>query len=330
MKTKLLLIPFMIALMLIVACGGNSTAQDEDAQLILDWFPNSNHAGIFQAISDDQFTDQGINLEVVTPTDPTAIITAVATGQVDFGISYAADVLQARAAGIDIVSVLAIAQHPLVSIMTLGDSGITHPDQLAGKTIGYPGIPSQLSMLETILDRYDIDMDDITLSNVGFDLVRVLVGGSVDAILGAYYTHESILIHQQTDLEPNIIQVEEHGVPDYYELVLITAADNLETRPEFVEKVATGVINGYEAAANAPQDSITNLLAQAGSEVVDEQLEREGVELLLPLWQDPATGVPFGHQAEQKWAVLADWLNSNGLIDDPDVADGAYTNEFVN
>ena len=146
--------------------------------------------------------------------------------------------------------------------MTLGDSGITHPDQLAGKTIGYPGIPSQLSMLETILDRYDIDMDDITLSNVGFDLVRVLVGGSEDAILGAYYTHESILIHQQTDLEPNIIQVEEHGVPDYYELVLITAADNLETRPEFVEKVATGVINGYEAVANAPQDSITNLLAQ--------------------------------------------------------------------
>ena len=65
----------MIALMLIAACGGNSTAQDEDAQLILDWFPNSNHAGIFQAHQRRPVHRPGDHLEVVTPTDPTAIIT---------------------------------------------------------------------------------------------------------------------------------------------------------------------------------------------------------------------------------------------------------------
>ena len=45
----------------------------------------------------------------------------------------------------------AIVQHPLNSVMALESSGISRPSQLAGKKIGYPGIPTNEPLLDTML-----------------------------------------------------------------------------------------------------------------------------------------------------------------------------------
>ena len=95
--------------------------------LALDWYPNSNHAGIYAALEEGYFDEENLNLEVYTPSDPTAIISSVASGRDEFGLSYAPDILQAQSAGLEIVSVLSIAQHPLNSIMTLRERKINSP-----------------------------------------------------------------------------------------------------------------------------------------------------------------------------------------------------------
>ena len=41
-----------------------------------------------------------------------------------------------------LLRVAALVQHPLNTIMTLRDSGITRPRQLEGKKLGMPGLPS--------------------------------------------------------------------------------------------------------------------------------------------------------------------------------------------
>ena len=88
-----------------------------------------------------------------TPSDPTAIISSVASGRDDLGLSYHPDILQAQSAGLDVISVLSISQHPLNSIMTLKEKNIKTPSDLKGKTIGYPGIPSNKAMFETFLNN---------------------------------------------------------------------------------------------------------------------------------------------------------------------------------
>ena len=272
----------------VIGCGN-----EKELSLALDWYPNSNHAGIYSAIDEGFFDEEGIKLSVYTPSDPTAIISSVASGRDDFGLSYHPDILQAQSAGLEIVSVLSISQHPLNSIMTLKKSSIKNPSDLRGKVVGYPGIPSNKAMLETVLSSQNININDVETVDVGFELVKALVSGSVDAIIGAYWTHESIVMELQ-GYEIEIMRLEEWGVPDYYELILITNKSFLEENKSDVEKVVNSFKKGYEFSIKNPQESITSLISIAGEEIVEEDVERAGVELLIPMWQ--SNNLPFGHQ----------------------------------
>ena len=306
----------------VIGCGN-----EKELSLALDWYPNSNHAGIYSAIDEGFFDEEGIKLSVYTPSDPTAIISSVASGRDDFGLSYHPDILQAQSVGLEIVSVLSISQHPLNSIMTLKKSSIKNPSDLKGKVVGYPGIPSNKAMLETVLSSQNININDVETVDVGFELVKALVSGSVDAIIGAYWTHESIVMELQGyDIE--IMRLEEWGVPDYYELILITNKSFLEENKSDVEKVVNSFKKGYEFSIKNPQESITSLISIAGEEIVEEDVERAGVELLIPMWQ--SNNLPFGHQDISKWEETYEWMYQNNFLEKELIIENLFIDEFSN
>ena len=306
----------------VIGCGN-----EKELSLALDWYPNSNHAGIYSAIDEGFFDEEGIKLSVYTPSDPTAIISSVASGRDDFGLSYHPDILQAQSAGLEIVSVLSISQHPLNSIMTLKKSSIKNPSDLRGKVIGYPGIPSNKAMLETVLSSQNININDVETVDVGFELVKALVSGSVDAIIGAYWTHESIVMELQ-GYEIEIMRLEEWGVPDYYELILITNKSFLEENKSDVEKVVNSFKKGYEFSIRNPQESITSLINIVGKEIVEEDVERAGVELLIPMWQ--SNNLPFGHQDISKWEETYEWMYQNNFLEKELIIENLFIDEFSN
>jgi len=315
-------IVLIILSLFVIGCGN-----EKELSLALDWYPNSNHAGIYSAIDEGFFDEEGIKLSVYTPSDPTAIISSVASGRDDFGLSYHPDILQAQSAGLEIVSVLSISQHPLNSIMTLKKSSIKNPSDLRGKVVGYPGIPSNKAMLETVLSSQNININDVETVDVGFELVKALVSGSVDAIIGAYWTHESIVMELQ-GYEIEIMRLEEWGVPDYYELILITNKSFLEENKSDVEKVVNSFKKGYEFSIKNPQESITSLISIAGEEIVEEDVERAGVELLIPMWQ--SNNLPFGHQDISKWEETYEWMYQNNFLEKELIIENLFMDEFSN
>lgn len=315
-------IVLIILSLFVIGCGN-----EKELSLALDWYPNSNHAGIYSAIDEGFFDEEGIKLSVYTPSDPTAIISSVASGRDDFGLSYHPDILQAQSAGLEIVSVLSISQHPLNSIMTLKKSSIKNPSDLKGKVVGYPGIPSNKAMLETVLSSQNININDVETVDVGFELVKALVSGSVDAIIGAYWTHESIVMELQ-GYEIEIMRLEEWGVPDYYELILITNKSFLEENKSEVEKVVNSFKKGYEFSIRNPQESITSLISIVGEEIVEEDVERAGVELLIPMWQ--SNNLPFGHQDISKWEETYEWMYQNNFLEKELIIENLFMDEFSN
>ena len=88
---------------LAAGCGGDDSASApegaEKVDLILDWFPNADHAGVYGAIDEGYFAEEGLDVSPVVPSDPAASLKQVGAGRAPFAISYEPDVLLARAAG---------------------------------------------------------------------------------------------------------------------------------------------------------------------------------------------------------------------------------------
>lgn len=285
-------------------------AQDLDAFSVpLDWYPNANHAGLFMAQERGYYADEGLAPDFYTPSDPTTVLQTVGAGRDAFGISYQTDLLLARAAGVPVTSILALTQRPLQGIMVLQESGISRPAALAGKTVGYPGIPSQEAFLATMLAHDGASMNDVALVNIGFDLVPGLVSGRVDASLGAFWTHEPILAAQE-GFAADMLKVDDWGVPPYYELILVANEHDLATRQERLEGFLRATRRGYEDAIADPAAALTAL--RAASPEIDMAVETEGIRLLTPVWTD-ADG-QFGTQTAQQWGDYAAWMVENELI----------------
>jgi putative hydroxymethylpyrimidine transport system substrate-binding protein len=283
----------------------------ETVSVALDWYPNANHAGLYLAQERGYYAEEGLAPEFYTPSDPTTVLQTVGAGRDDFGISYQTDVLLARAADVPVVSVLALVQTPLQGIMVLADSGITRPRDLVGKTVGYPGIPSQEAFLATMLEDDGATMDDVDLVNIDFNLVPGLISGQVDASLGAFWTHEPILAEQE-GYPTNVLKVDDWGVPPYYELVIAAGEDTVSERLELVARFLRSTRRGYEEAIADPAAAIDAM--RAASPDLNVAVEEAGIALLVPVWT--AGGVPFGTQTAERWDAYAAWMAERGLIPD--------------
>ena len=299
MKKLLLIIVFTL-----ISCSNEQELID--ISLALDWYPNSNHAGIYYGIDNGYFEENDINVDVYTPSDPASILQTVASGRDEFGISYQPDLLLARSEGIPVVAVHSIVKTPLNSIMTLGDSGIDNPSKLKNKTIGYPGIPLNIGILTSILEEQDLTIDDVELVDVGFDLVPALLSERVDAIIGAFWSHESILIELE-GREVNILKFEEWGIPKYHELVLVTSEEYFKNNEEIVEKFVDAFSRGYEKSIENNDESMEALIAAFPE--VNIELETQGIKLLSPLWQES-----FDSDGMDSWNKFGDWMKEKGLI----------------
>lgn len=278
--------------------------------LALDWYPNANHAGIYMARERGFFEAAGLDVEIFTPADPTTVLQTVGAGRDTFGITYHFDVLQARSQEVPVVSVVALVQHPLNSLMVLESSDIMSPADLAGKTVAIAGVPSDEAYLNTILRHNGVSMEDVEVVNVGFDLMPAVMSGRADAAIGVYWTHETILAERE-GTPVRYFRIEEQGVPDYYELVLVAGEDTIADQQDVVTGFLGALRQGYHDAVEDLDTALELLLAESPDLV--EEVEREGLDLLAPMWTDDGT-VPFGTQTPERWEAYATWAVEQGLL----------------
>jgi putative hydroxymethylpyrimidine transport system substrate-binding protein len=308
-------------------CGDDEPAAPESAEkvdLILDWFPNADHAGVYGAIEEGYFADEGLDVSAVVPSDPAASLKQVGAGRAPFAISYEPEVLIARAAGVPVVAVGAIAVHPLNSVIARTDRGIARPRDLEGKTVGVAGVPSDRPLLDAVVRGDGGDPGKVETKNVGFSLSPALAAGKVDAVIGAYWNIELVELERQ-GVPAQAFRLEEHGVPDYDELVVVTSEEIVRERPELVEALLRGLRAGQDWAATDEAGAVEHLVAANGDldpEVVQDQLDLTADILSPP--DEPTLNV-----SPMEWSEFAAWMLDNGLLEEPVDAGQAVTDRFV-
>jgi putative hydroxymethylpyrimidine transport system substrate-binding protein len=319
----------LLGLVVLAGCGEKEDVLEPSGskrvELMLDYFPNADHAGIYAADAAGHFQQAGLDVEIRTPPDPSAPIKQVAAGNVDLAISYQPEVFRAREIGLNVVSIAAIVQQPLTSIISLPKAKIRAPRDLKGKTVGTAGIDYQTAYLETILAEAGVNTDDVKVRNVGFNLTPALLTGRVDAVLGAFWNYEGTELRMRGK-RPQIIRMEEAGVPTYNELVLVANQDALERDGGKLRAFIGALSRGTRDLREDPDEAIKGLL-EANPDL-DPELQREVVEVTLPLFFPPE-GKPYGWQDPEQWDAFSAWMRDSGLLDEPPDPAATHSNRLL-
>ena len=316
-------------LVLVAGCGEKHDVLEptgsKHVELMLDYFPNADHAGIYAAQAGGDFKQAGLDVAIRQPTDPAAPIKEVAAGRVDLAISYEPEVLRARDQGLRVVSVAALVQKPLTSIISLPKAKIASPADLKGKTIGTAGIDYQEAYLKTILADAGVNPSTVKVRNVGFGFNPALLTGKIDAALGAFWNYEGVDLKLRGK-RPRIIRIEEAGVPTYNELVLVANEDSLESDADKIRAFIGAVSRGTRELRRDPGDAIDGLL-EANPDL-DPELQRASVKVTLPLFFPP-DDKPFGWQDPAQWDGFSAWMKENQLLENPPDPAASYDNDLL-
>lgn len=331
MKRALALLAVCGAALGLTACGEKQetttpAAQKHTITLLLDYLPNPDHVGIYAALANGDFEQAGLDVKVETPSDPAGVLKLLEAGRADIAITYEPELLIARDKGAQIVSVGAIAQAPLTSLMTL-DRRVRDITDLRGGRVGTAGIPYQSAYLRTILETADIPVDSVKETSVGFNLVPAMLSRRVDATLGAFWNVEGVQL-ERARRSPRIWRMEELGVPTYDELVLASTKEFVGDRGDDVRAFVQALARGYEAARADPQAATDALVAAAPD--LDPGFALASVRASLPVFFPEDESKPWGFQVPAEWDRYGDWMYENGLVNTrPQAGAAAITNEFL-
>ena len=312
------------------ACGAKqdviSTAKTKRFTVMLDWFPNADHAALYAAIAHDDFGAAGLDVQPVVPSETAEPLKLLAAGKVDMAISYEPELMLARDEGLKLVSVGALVQRPLTSIIALPGQHVKSVADLAGKTVGTAGIPYQAAELRTALQRAGVNPAKVKEVNVGFNLVPAMLSGKVAATLGGYWNYEAIQLTQMHK-HPLTIPIDQAGVPQYNELVLVVREDEAHTRGQDLRAFLQALTRGENEVRGDPAAAAA--LVVKANPSLEGKLQLASIEQTLPAAL-PAGGKSFGYQDPSAWASFGDWMFAHGLLHhSPNTALPPFTNEFL-
>jgi putative hydroxymethylpyrimidine transport system substrate-binding protein len=307
--------------------GAAAGGPRERLRLVLDYFPNADHAGIYAAQASGEYAKAGLDLEIEAPPDPAAPLKLLRAGKADLVISYEPELLLARDKGADnLVAVGALAQKPLTSLISL-EGKVRSARDLAGKRVGTAGISYQEAYLRTIAEEAGVDPDSIKVTNVGFDFSRPMIAGRVDATLGAFWNYEGTDL-QRRGRKPTILRMEELGVPTYAELIFVARREDLDADgASLVRRFMQATSRGHQRLQQDPDVGIDALMKASSG--LERALQEAVVKATLPVFFPADEERPFGYQDPAEWQAYGQWMLDNGLLRRQPNAGRALTNEFL-
>ena len=290
--------------MLVVALPFTSSLwAAEKLTLMLDWFPNVDHLPIYVARDMGYFADNGIEVEIITPSETADALKLAASGNVDLAVSYQPQTIIAASQGLPVKAVAPLVVHPLTTLLFLDGKGIASPADLSGKKIGYtvPGLMDVL--LEAFADINHVK--DYTPVNVGFTILPALVSNQVSAVMGPFKTYETVGMAQQ-GYTARFFELEKWGIPDYEELIFVSGPKALAEKSKAVHGFVNAMDKALGYTREQPEKALERYLAAVPQ--ADNIIETKAFELTRPFFAATLT-----HDAA-KWQVFADFALDHGLI----------------
>lgn len=285
--------------------------------VILDWFPNTNHTGFLIALKKGYFKDKGLDVqisgEVHGVIDP-SVADIVVAPQISF--------LDKISSGEELTVIATLTQKNDSGIISLKESGITSPKMLEGKRLTH----WDMEWFHEVIGKA-VEMDGGDYDKV--DLIPMDVGdiqSTLENITDATWVYENWENQEllEAGKEINYFNLADIDPLFDFPAPCIGAKHRLlEDHPQAVRDFLECLNRGYKEASQDPKESI--LFVKEYIPDVSEALLIRSQKHLADILLDE-TG-HWGTIRPERWNTMADWMLEKGLYDKRRSTE--FTNEFL-
>ncbi|MGL4611740.1 MAG: ABC transporter substrate-binding protein [Trueperaceae bacterium] len=295
----------MKKLFILAALLATTAFAQEKATLVLNWFPETGHAGYYAAAQDGLYTAKGIEVEIQPGGPDTIGATLLATGRAQFAMLGATELLLAREQGIPLVAIFGAFQDNPQALMYHAENPIDSFEDLEGRSVAIsPGAP----YWDFIQKKYNLE---------GKVQVVNYSGGLADwardpmAITQIYITAEPYSADKE-GLANGSLMVLDSGYNPYGDII-VTTEEFLASNPDAVKAFVEASQEGYKAFFADPAKYAPALEAANSENTEDVVLwGAEAIKALIDTGD--ATTLGIGAMTEERWQTVYDQLKEVGVL----------------
>lgn len=262
------------AVALVALATSPVAAQDVKVRFTLDWIPQSTHGPFFIALQEGYYKAEGLNVTMDAGKGSMDATRRIVSGAYDMGFPDINTLIQYNAENPDktIPVVLMGYEQPPFSIFTMKKSNITHPKQLAGKTLGAPVFDASYQLFPAFAKAIGIDDKEVKRKNMDPQLREpMLIRGDVDAISGHVFS--SMLNLKAAGVNEGDVRYFMYG--DYG---MDSYGNGVAVSPEFMKKHPEAVKGFIRATIKAARDTVLNPQKAVAAVKKFEPLTDEAIE----------------------------------------------------
>lgn len=323
---KIIALTLLLSLLVVGATGCSSekkTAPLQKVTVILDWFPNTNHSGLYVAKDQGYYAQEGLDVDIIQPSEG-GNPQLIAANKGDFAISYQEEVTIARSQDIPVVALAAVIQHNTSGFASPLSKNIKTPKDFENKTYGGWGSPAETAILKALMAKYGADFNKVKIVNVGDADFFASMQKGID-FSWIFYGWTG-LEAKTKGMELNFIKLaDEDKVFDYYTPVIITSEAKIAQNPELIKKFMKATSKGYTFAMNNPDQTASILLKNVPE--LNKDLVAASQSYLAKEYQ--AEAPRWGEMKTEVWKNYADFMFANKLIDKQVQPEKTFTNQFL-
>lgn len=290
--------------------GPSATASAMKVKLQLNWVPEPQFGGFYEAKRIGAYEKHGLDVEIVAGGAGTPTVQMIGAGGTAFGIVSADEIVVARSRGNDVVALFAVYQTCPQGIMTHASRGF----MTIGDVFKNPGTLA----MQRGLPYADFLLNQFAAAGAGPRIVPS-PGGGISAFLAdvnfsqqCFVTSEPILARQNGS-DPMTFLVADAGY-NPYTTVLATSGSYLKSNRDAAERMARAAREGWlsyladPAAGNATMQSLNKTMdARTFEQAAAAQ------EMLISSAEVVQHGV--GVMTKERWQTLIHQLVDLRVID---------------
>lgn len=301
----------------------------EEVVIGLTYVPNVQFAPVYVAASDEIFRAAEVGPVIRHHGTDEGLFTALASGEEDVTVASGDEVLQARAAGLDLVAIGAYYNRYPVAVIAKSSSGITSLSDLKGKKIGVPGeFGSNWFGLLAALDKACLKRSDVDVVSIGYTQAASLATDSVDAVVG--FVNSDAVQLKQMGVDVTVLPLSDYDVP-LVGATIVTTQKWLNNNQELAKKVVGAMTAGMDRVIENPQHALE--VSANWDPTIKQGAARETaaklLEATIPLWERP-DGKASAEQDLEVWNRMAPFLAGILNVSESDMkVDSAVTNRFA-